>query len=186
MQNLVEILLYMGFNESDFSVYDDLDGSGPYIKDWYSGSPQPTTSELTTAETNWLAEQTAQQLPLAKQNAMIQIDIIAEQARLRYITDGAGQSQIYQEKADQAADYVASGYPVDTSGYPFVQADADVYSITPTVAADNILLKRSEWITVGVQIEQERLNGKNTISNATDVASVNTIRDSTIAALNLI
>ena len=35
----------------DFRLQDD--GAGPYIKEWKSGSPQPTQAEIETAEAAW-------------------------------------------------------------------------------------------------------------------------------------
>ena len=38
----------------DFRLQDD--GAGTYIKEWKSGSPQPTESEIETAHAEWQAE----------------------------------------------------------------------------------------------------------------------------------
>ena len=52
-------LQQLGFNSiTDFIVQDD--GSGPYIKEWKSASPQPTEAEIETAHATWQAEQDAQ------------------------------------------------------------------------------------------------------------------------------
>ena len=126
--------------------------------------------------------------PLAdvQREAYYMIDAAAENARLRYITGGAGQAQTYQEKSEEAADYVAAGYPADTSNYPFVQADANAYGSTPTDAADYILLKRSEWVTLGAAIEELRLGGKKGVFDALITDTIETVRDAAIAALDLI
>ena len=121
-----------------------------------------------------------------QQEAYYMIDAAAENARLRYITGGAGQAQTYQEKSEEAADYVAAGYPADTSNYPFVQADANAYGSTPTDAADYILLKRSEWVTLGAAIEELRLGGKKGVFDALITDTIETVRDAAIAALDLI
>ena len=186
MQNLYEVLRFMGFSDSDFVVSDIEDGNGPFVSAWYSGSPQPTEGELLAEEVNYLAAEAALEVPRAQALAYREIDQAAERARLRYITDGAGQAQTYQEKSEEAADYVAAGYPADTSNYPFVQADANAYVSTPTEAADYILLKRSEWVVLGSAIEEIRLGGKKIIFDAVDTATIETTRVATIAALDLI
>ena len=47
-------LIQLGFEiTTDFILQDDSNGSGPYIKEWKSGSPQPTLAEIETAEAAW-------------------------------------------------------------------------------------------------------------------------------------
>lgn len=131
-----------------------------------------------------LQEDNTRILPQLKRNACNSIDTRAEQVRQRYITVGDGQAQTYIEKANEAADFAAAGYPSDLSNYPFIQADVDAYQITAKEVADNILAKRSEWIHIGSQVERERLMGKRLISNATDEDEVDVILQDTIDSLN--
>ena len=49
----------LGFKESDFLLEDS--GSGAYIKEWNSASPQPTESEIETAHSEWKTEYDAQE-----------------------------------------------------------------------------------------------------------------------------
>ena len=50
----------LGFNsDTDFIVQDD--GSGPYIKEWKSASPQPSEAEIETAHAEWQAEYDSQE-----------------------------------------------------------------------------------------------------------------------------
>ena len=47
-------LIQLGFEiTTDFILQDDSNGSGPYIKEWKSGSPQPTQAEIEAAEAAW-------------------------------------------------------------------------------------------------------------------------------------
>ena len=39
--------------EIDFTLQDDSDGSGVYIKSWLSGDAQPTVSAIEAAEVEW-------------------------------------------------------------------------------------------------------------------------------------
>ena len=50
----------LGFvNEVDFILQDD--GSGVYIREWNSASPQPSDAEIETAHSEWKAEYDAQE-----------------------------------------------------------------------------------------------------------------------------
>lgn len=124
-------------------------------------------------------------IPLAdvQQGARIEIDGYAEAARMRFLTNGAGQAMTYQEKSEQAADYVAAGYPADTSSYPFVQAEIEATGKTKEQAADDILTKKSEWIAVGSLIEKHRIGGKVQIDAATTPEEVQQIVDDLAALL---
>ena len=71
-------LIKLGFKpDVDFQLQDDSirlegvadDGSGVYIKEWKSGSPQPTESEIETAHATWQAEQDAQAYARARADA---------------------------------------------------------------------------------------------------------------------
>ena len=44
----------LGFDRSEFVLEDA--GSGAYIKEWNSASPQPTVAEIETAHAEWQAE----------------------------------------------------------------------------------------------------------------------------------
>ena len=45
--------------DGDFRLQDD--GSGTYIKEWKSASPQPTEAEIETAHAEWQAEHDTQE-----------------------------------------------------------------------------------------------------------------------------
>jgi hypothetical protein len=45
-------LIELGFtSEVDFSLQDDSDGNGTYIKEWNSDQPQPSEAEIESADT---------------------------------------------------------------------------------------------------------------------------------------
>jgi len=114
------------------------------------------------------------------------VDNSAEAARSRYLTWGAGQAMTYQEKSDEATDYVASGYPADLSSFPFIQAEVNATGKTATQTADDILTQRSAWIAVGAQIEEARLGGKANIDAANSETAIDTARDNVVAILDAI
>ena len=49
-------LLHLGFTEDDFILQNDSDGKGDYIKEWNSDKPQPSASEIQTAQDEYQAE----------------------------------------------------------------------------------------------------------------------------------
>ena len=58
----------LGFTPNvDFALQDD--GNGVYIKEWNSGSPQPTEAEIETAKAEWQAEYDAQAYARARAEA---------------------------------------------------------------------------------------------------------------------
>jgi len=121
-----------------------------------------------------------------KKAARYKIDQSAEHARLRYITNGAGQALVYQKKEDEARAYVLAGYPADTSNYPFVEAEMNATGKSKEAAADDIIIKADAWVVVGANIEEERLSGKAAVDVATIVADIETARGTAIAALDAI
>ena len=47
-------LIHLGFiPEVDFSLQDDSDGNGVYIKSWFSASPQPSEAAIEAAEVEY-------------------------------------------------------------------------------------------------------------------------------------
>lgn len=123
-------------------------------------------------------------IPANQESAFNRIDQCAERARLRHITGGIGQALVYQEKAEQAVDYITAGYPSDLSSYPYLQAEAAATGKDSVQIADDVLTHRSVWIRTCAEIEYERLRGKKAIREATDIESITTSRDTAIAALD--
>ena len=65
-------LIKLGFTpEVDFSLQDD--GAGAYIKEWKSGSPQPTESDIETAHATAQTEYDAQAYARARTAAYPEI-----------------------------------------------------------------------------------------------------------------
>ena len=121
-----------------------------------------------------------------KEEAYRQIDKQSERTRQKYITAGAGQAMIYQEKGDEAADYITAGYPVSLVGYPLIQAEVNATGKTATDAADDIISMRTAWIVVGAQIEEIRLTGKKAVTDAVDQTGIDLATDTAIAALEVL
>ena len=110
-----------------------------------------------------------------KQNTKNQIDNLASNLRLKFITGLPGQSEVYKEKSEEAADFVAAGYPDDLSTYPFIQAEVAATNKSPKETADTILAKRSEWIATNSLIEQERIKAKTLVNQAQSEEEIDSI-----------
>lgn len=186
----------MGY--TDYDVRDDLDGNGPYIVS-LDGSPIPTEDEVNTFYSDYLAspDRITEQRDAAKH----EVDSSAEKARLRYITNGAGQSMAYQEKSEEAADFIAAGYPtgspqgspigsvgspISLPGYPFIEAEVRATGKTAKQVADDIVAQKAAWVAVGALIEEVRLGGKKAIDEAIDSADIEDVKNDTIAILEAI
>lgn len=131
-------------------------------------------------------EYVAPSLEEAKATGKSEIDSMAGTVRSKYITVAPGQEMTYLEKSDQATDFVAAGYPADTSSYPFIQAEMDATGQTKEQAADGILAQKSAWITVGSAIEEHRLYGKAQVDVAVNLAEVDTAVANATALLDAV
>ena len=108
------------------------------------------------------------------------VDSDAENVRLKYITDGAGQAMTYQEKADQAKELVGLGQAAVNamtaqdlqSNYPTVAASVGIEASTAWDVADLVDQKRLFWRQKSYEIEARRLGGKKAIGDATTVADI--------------
>jgi len=125
-------------------------------------------------------------LPSIRLIARAIIDIAAERARHRHITPGSGQAMVYLKKGEETDAYILAGYPADTTGYPFVEAEINATGKTKENAADDIITQRDAWVVLGASIEEQRLGGKKAVDDAADEAAVDTARDAAIVALDAI
>lgn len=119
-----------------------------------------------------------------KNAAKNEIDSKSENVRLKYITGGAGQALVYNEKAEESADYIAAGSPADLTNYPFIQAEVNATGKSATQCANDILAQKAVWITKGAQIEQIRIGSKTTIDLATSVVEVELERVTALSELS--
>jgi hypothetical protein len=72
-------LEHLGFTQSEFSLQDD--GEGVYIKKWLSKKPQPSESDITTADKQAQAEYDSKQYA---RNRAVEYPEIKEQLDLLY------------------------------------------------------------------------------------------------------
>jgi hypothetical protein len=115
-----------------------------------------------------------------------EIDKAAGIARNKYITFGPGQAETYLSKSENAKAYIASGCPENLTDYPWVEADAEAYELTPAEAAAHIISSKNAWSTLGVAIEKVRLGYKHRITKATTSAQVISLANEAIEKLEQI
>lgn len=121
-----------------------------------------------------------------KNSKIEEIDNISENQRLKYITGGVGQALTYQEKSEQASDYIVAGSPIDLTPYPFIQAEVNATGKDSTTAANDILSAQSLWISKGSSIEEYRIKAKIDLLNATlssDIDNIFTLAQSNIESI---
>lgn len=105
--------------------------------------------------------------------ANAKIDALAEQARQKYITPGAGQSMTYTEKAAEARDFKAGLQ--DPLGFPLLTAEIGITGDTIDEVASVILQRYLNFKQLGAGIERTRLGAKTAIAEAADVAAIEQI-----------
>lgn len=146
----------------------------------------PTQEELNEAVLAYAATHDATYLAKIKDACKLDLDHAAENARLRHVTPGAAQSQVYAEKAEEATDYIAAGYPEDLGNFPYIQIEADATKKTGQEVADGIVEAKSRWIKTSTKIERIRLAAKQKISKARKPESVEKTLEQAVEKLNKI
>ena len=112
------------------------------------------------------------------------IDSAAGSARSRYITVVEGQDLTYSYKIVDAQNYIADGRPQNTTAYPWTQAEADARGISASDAADIIVGTYSAWEPIGIEIEKERIKGKDKVDKANTLQKIAQERKKAIDNLN--
>ena len=104
------------------------------------------------------------------------VDKAAETERLKYITNGVGQSMTYQAKFEQAVDY-SKKYaahtadpknvtPPDENEYPLLQASIGIDGSSMIEVAETVTFAFAIWEKIGAAIEGIRLKAKAAIGDA--------------------
>ena len=104
------------------------------------------------------------------------VDAAAEQERLKYITNGVGQSMTYQTKFEQAVDY-SKKYaahtadpknvnPPDENEFPLLQASIGIDGSSMIEVAETVTYAYAVWEKIGAAIEGIRLKAKAAIGDA--------------------
>lgn len=105
-------------------------------------------------------ERVIEDLPTLKTTARATIDMAASRVRECFMPDEYGQAELYREKYEQAIDFLTCMDVVHYPDYPLLHVEAKILDIPMRDVADNIIKRRSEWISKLTEIEELRLYGK--------------------------
>lgn len=115
-------------------------------------------------------------LTAKKEKLKASVDATAEKERLKYITNGVGQSMTYTEKFNQAVDY-SKKYtahqadpknvtaPVENE-YPLLRASIGIDGSSMIEVAETVTYAFALWEKIGAAIEGIRLKAKAAIGDA--------------------
>jgi hypothetical protein len=106
-----------------------------------------------------------------KNELVNEVDSIAGNKRLNYITDIPAQDLTYISKLNEAKDFKNAGYPIDATPYLWINTEALATNKTTQEVVDNILAISNSWAITGAKIEGYRLEAKTKINAATDITS---------------
>lgn len=120
-----------------------------------------------------------------KQAYQKQIDDAAENERLKYITNGVGQSMTYQEKYNQAVDYSnkwkahkeTSDKEPNENDYLLLKAGIGIDGDTLIEVAETVTYAYAMWQKIGAAIEATRLETKAKIAETKDADSAQAVFD---------
>ncbi|MFC3693137.1 hypothetical protein [Chenggangzhangella methanolivorans] len=103
--------------------------------------------------------------------ACARIDAAAEVARLAFITPGAGQMLVYEQKLREAEAFLADD-TIAEDLIPHVVAEVGVTAETKHQVATVIVWMRDAWLQVSPMIERRRLEAKAAAMSAMTLAEL--------------
>ena len=158
------------------AAHPDLISQCIYLKDTLTG-PDNVIAELAKKlkGTAWSSAQ-AGWLDSCKQTLKIKIDADAENERLKYITNGVGQTMTYQQKIEEAKQVKAGSDP-QISDYPILSQEIGITAPTLIEVADTVLAAFQQFQVIGGMIEGVRLAAKRDIDGAQTIDSAQAIYD---------
>lgn len=122
-----------------------------------------------------------------KKQLQIKVDETAESERLKYITNGVGQSMTYQEKVNQAIDYSKkyAAYKAnpdqeskpEDDDYLLLKASLGIDGDTLIEVAETVTYSYAIWQKIGAAIEATRLETKARIADAKNETEAQAIFD---------
>jgi hypothetical protein len=105
------------------------------------------------------------------------IDADAERCRLKYLTPGAAQAMVYQQKAAEADALLAADGEPDPGNYPILAASVGIEADTLTDIAHLVIGTRMAWTVIAAQIEAVRLGAKQALDRTDDPLELRRIRN---------
>lgn len=116
-------------------------------------------------------------------SAMSEVDSEAERIRLKHLTPGIGQAQVYAAKLQQALEYQAATGNRDITKWELLSADVEATGKTAAAAVAAIINANKAWLQAAAKIERIRLRCKQQIDAATTHAEVQAARDDGLTKL---
>lgn len=139
---------------------------------------------------DWKDGRTLEQL---KADLCNQLDALADQRSLKYVTPGVTQAARYQQKISQCQAYKAAGYPysaypqqIDPTDYPYIYWEANQTGQTGQAMADNCIRQAAAWDDKGGQLEGYRVGGKTAINKAADSTSAQAAYDTAAKSIGTV
>lgn len=112
-----------------------------------------------------------EELARARKAALAEIDRSAEEVRGYFITLGAGQSMVYQQKRVEAEKVIANA-AIDPADVPHIAGEATLNGIGNLEQAQIIMAMSEAWTDTSALIEQRRLAAKKAVSAATTLDAI--------------
>lgn len=161
-------------DDKDFAAWKNAGNSPtPWPK---NEDGQETDEELATVLKQAGLKMFAPTLDETKEALKARVDVAAEKERLKYITNGVGQSMTYTEKFNQAVDYSKkyAAHAKDPKNAPepneadylLLKAGLGIDGKTLIEVAETVTYAYAIWQKIGAAIEATRLESKAAIENA--------------------
>lgn len=116
-------------------------------------------------------------LASAKNEALVVIDAVAEQQRLKYITGGSGQAMVYLRKEQEAKEFLADENP-NSEKYPHIYGSVGTTDgSTAQAVAETYLNNAKIWTHISARIETSRRQAKDAVMEATTLQQVSNARN---------
>ena len=141
----------------------------------------------------WVDSRTLEEI---QAQGIVDIDRVAGEIRSKFITVAPGQEGTYLRKADQARKWVAekiAGNAPDIEDVAYVLVKSEMLTmqavdetVTADLAAQVIVEKEDQWLTLAAAIETYRRVGKEKLAQATTATEAKAILNETIANLKLV
>lgn len=151
---------------------------------WYPAPEGVADGDTYDSADDTITKPAGPSLAELKARAIAAINHHSGLARLRFVTDSAFQETEYDLTLEEANAYKAAGYTGDVP--PMVQAEVDAQDITAREATDFIIATANTLRTAAAAIRTHRRAGIVAIEAASTAPAIDTIRDDTLAALDLI
>lgn len=124
---------------------------------------------------------------VVKAEALLDIDRKTGEVRARYITDTAGQAEVYMMKLQEAEEYAiaaAQPQPIDLADYPFIEGESIATGVPADDVATSILTVAAAWKAKAVAIESKRMAAKKAITEAIDTPTAHARATEALANLD--